>query len=227
VGRGRRPPRPAEVAARYDAGAGGYDARHGRETSRRRFAIIDGPQLALARGAGRVLEIGCGTGRLLAETDARVRIGIDVSAVMARQARQRGLAVALADAHALPFASEAFDAVLAGKGVFRYLDYGRGFAECARVLRPGGRLGVHQYSALTWTPRHLLGPKPAAEPLHVEDLDELRGPARRAGLRCEQGYLWRSVRFPPYALRIPEWAPGQLWSHCVLVFGKPAHAGGS
>jgi ubiquinone/menaquinone biosynthesis C-methylase UbiE len=220
VGAGRRPPAPAQVAAGYDAAAAGYDARHGDRASRRRFAIVDGPQLAIARGAARVLELGCGTGRLLAEAEAAARVGIDVSPAMTRVARGRKLAVAVADAHALPFPDGAFDAVIAGKGVFRYLDYDRAMAACARVLAPGGRLGVHQYAARTFSPRQLLGRARAPEPLHVEDLEELYAPARAAGLRCERTYLWRSVRLWPYAVRIPEWAPGRFWSHCVLVFRK-------
>jgi len=48
----------------------------------------------------------------------------------------------VADAHALPFADASFDSVL----VFHTLTYaenpGRVLKECARVLRPGGRLVV-------------------------------------------------------------------------------------
>lgn len=236
----RRPPAPAAVAAAYDAAAGGYDRRHGDVRSERRFRIVDAPQLRMARGAGRVLELGCGTGRLLARTRAPVRVGVDLSAAMLARARARGLAVVRADAHCLPFAAGSFDAILAGKGLFRYLDYQRAFAECARVLAPGGGLAVHQYAARTWSPRELLPGRRAAtadreqragaggnagHALHVTHLDELYRPARAAGLRVVSTHLWRSVRVPPYAWPVPPWLPGCLWSHCTVIFGKPGRGG--
>lgn len=227
----RRPPARAEVRAAYDAAAPDYDRRHGDPRSERRFRIIDAPQRRAARGARRVLELGCGTGRLLARVGAPVRIGVDLSPAMLRVARRRGLAVVLADAHGLPFAAGSFDAILAGKGTFRYLDYERAFAECARVLAPGGRLGVHQYAARTWSLGDLAPGRrvdaPASEPLHLRHLGELLDPARRAGLRVETTHLWRSVRVPPYALPIPAWLPGRLWSHCTVIFRKPPGAPGS
>jgi SAM-dependent methyltransferase len=212
------------IAAGYDQAAPDYDRRHGDARSERRFRIIDAPQLALARGAERVLELGCGTGRLLSRTGARVRVGIDISQNMLARARQRRLHLAAADAELLPFAPQSFDAILAGKGVFRYLDYERAFAECARVLRPGGWLAVHQYAARTWSPRDLLRGRRgrASDALHVRRLDELYEPARQAGLDTVRTHLWRSVRVPPYALPVPGWMPGQLWSHCVVIFARQA-----
>lgn len=235
IGPGERPRGPARDAVRavYDAAADDYDRRHGDARSERRFRIIDAPQHQAARGAQRVLELGCGTGRLLAGIDAPVRIGVDISPGMLRHARRRGLAVALADAHALPFADASFDAVLAAKGLFRYLDAERAFRECARVLAPGGRLAVHQYAARTWSLRTLMrllgslrpaGPGPGPTPVEVHevhDLDDLYRPARAAGLRVASAQLWRSVRVPPYALPIPTWLPGRFWSHCTVIFTRP------
>jgi ubiquinone/menaquinone biosynthesis C-methylase UbiE len=238
AGRGNDLDRRRQIAAGYDRAAAGYDRRHGDARSERRFAIIDAPQLAIARGAQRVLELGCGTGRLLAQTGAPVRVGlrvgIDISQAMLARAGERDLLVAAADAHALPFAPRSFDAVLAGKGVFRYLDPARAFAECARVLRPGGKLAVHQYAAHTWSPRDVFqlwrarrGSRPGdhrrhGHDMHVRSLDQLTEPARQAGLAPVATYLWRSVRLPPYALRVPVWMPGRLWSHCVVIFARLA-----
>ncbi len=245
-------------AAAYDRAADGYDQRHLDGRSQRRFHIIDRPQREAARHAQRVLELGCGTGRLLAALDAPVRVGVDISVGMLGRARQRGLAVVLADAHALPFADHSFEAVLAPKGVFRYLDPLSAMRECARVLAPGGQLVVHQYAARTWSPRSLVPPRvrqawralraggaadaadvgnaangtdigdesrhdfaPERTVWHVERLAQLYAPAERAGLRQAATYLWRSIRTPPYALAIPPWLPGALWSHCTVVFRKP------
>ena len=208
-----------DVQSRYDQAASRYDKSHGSLRRRRRFQIIDAPQLEAAMGCQRVLELGCGTGRLLTQVQAAKRVGIDVSFPMLQLAKQRHMQVAMGDAHRLPFPDGVFDAVIAGKGVFRYLDYEKAFAEAARVLVDGGQLGVHQYAARTWAVRDLLG-TPPPEPMHISDLEQLRAPARAAGFDNERCCLWRSVRFPPYALTVPEWIPGKLWSHCTLVFRK-------
>jgi SAM-dependent methyltransferase len=220
----RRPPGRAAVRAAYDAAAADYDRRHGDARSERRGRIIDAPQHRAAEGARRVLELGCGTGRLLAKIHAPVRVGVDISPAMLARARQRGLAVVAADAEALPFADGSFDAILAPRGLFRYLDYERGFRECARVLAPGGRLAVHQYAARTWSLRDLGRGRvidQVDDGLHVRRLDELYAPAGRAGLRVASAHLWRAVRVPPYALPIPTWLPGRFWSHCTVVFARP------
>ena len=107
------------VAAGYDAGADGYDARHADRRGAARARAIDRVLLDATRGAARVLEIGVGTGRLLAQVAAPARLGVDIAGRMLVHARARGLAVAQADGHALPIASGTIDAVIAGKGALR------------------------------------------------------------------------------------------------------------
>lgn len=211
------------VGLGYDAGADGFDDRlASNPITVRRFGIIDASQRAIAAGRRVALEIGCGTGRLLATLDARVRIGVDVSRGLLAHAVRRDLPVALADAHSMPFSDAVFDAVTAGNAVFRYLDYPRAFRECARVLVPGGRLAVHQYAAWTFSPRRPLRPVQPDNPLHVSDLDEVRSPARDAGFVEERVHLWRTLSFPPYLVRIPvRLARLRLWSHVVFIFRKP------
>lgn len=217
----RSVPDPRTVAGAYDAGAEAFDARFAADPRTvRRFATIDEPQRSIARGARSVLELGCGTGRLLAVLDGRVRVGVDVSGGLLRVAAGKGLTVLRADAHALPFADGSFDAIAAGNAVFRYLDYPRAFAECARVLRRGGRLAVHQYSKATFGLRSALRRAPADTPLHVGDLDEVRGPARGAGFAEEAVHLWRTLSFWPYVLRLPEPLSWRLWDHVTFVFRK-------
>jgi ubiquinone/menaquinone biosynthesis C-methylase UbiE len=214
----------AEVEAAYDGGAAGYDDRHAADAaSRRRAAIFDRIQLDAARGRRRVLELGCGTGRLLGQVDAPVRVGVDVAAAMLAGARGRGLDVARADAHALPCPDRAFDAILAGKGVFRYLDPGVAFAECARVLDAGGVLALHQYGNRTWSVRGQARPIP--DLWELGSVADLLGPARRAGFVPVRVRCFRPVRIPPYLLEIPSWldrrSPVQLWSHVVAVLNAP------
>ncbi|HET6612154.1 MAG TPA: class I SAM-dependent methyltransferase [Kofleriaceae bacterium] len=216
---GRAAPDPKAVREGYEVAAAGYDDRRQDRRHRARWARIDRPQLAIARGAERVLEIGCGTGRLLAQTRARYRVGIDLSTAMLRSANE-SIARVAADAHALPFADATFDAVLAGNAVFRYLDYPRAFAECARVLTGGGRLAVHQYAARTWRtfgrPRASTGDR-----LHLRHPDELCVPAAAAGLATESVILLRAFRLWPYVLPVPAWAAGApLWSYATVIFRK-------
>ena len=106
-----------------------------------------------------VLDIGCGIGRLLVALSPRVRraVGIDVSAEMVKAAQRRcasldNVSVIKGDGFGLAGLSDsAFDLVIAVDS-FPYLRQSgyalvdRFIAEAARVLRPGGRLVILNYS---------------------------------------------------------------------------------
>jgi SAM-dependent methyltransferase len=113
---------------------------------------------------GDVLDVGSGDGaaasalapycRSLTCIDQNPRI---VEVAKDRLAKHAHAHVQVADVHALPFAAAAFDAVL----MFHTLTYAeqpaRALAECARVLRPGGRLVLlclDQHSQLEVTARY-------------------------------------------------------------------------
>ncbi len=95
----------------------------------------------------RILEIGCGTGRWLAELviePARRCYGLDPSAGMLRQARQRTAPIRLIQGRGehLPIPADSFD-LLYAVNVIHHITGQRAFIEEAyRVLRPGGRLAV-------------------------------------------------------------------------------------
>lgn len=104
-------------------------------------------QLAPLLGAGPVLELGCGNGKLLrplraAGVDA---IGLDV-AFHALRRLAPGTPRVLADAAVLPFTDGAFTAVLDVHCTGHLGAAGRAAAarEAARVLRPGGLLVVER-----------------------------------------------------------------------------------
>lgn len=106
------------------------------------------------RAGGRVLELGCGTGRMsipLARAGVPL-VGIDRSAPMLErvEGRRRRARLALplvrGDIRALPFATRAFEMVLAPYGVLQSLvrerDLTAALASVARVLGPGGVFGI-------------------------------------------------------------------------------------
>lgn len=70
------------------------------------------------------------------------------------RAEAEGLAVTfrVADAEALPFADASFDAALSTFGVMFTPDHRRAASEMLRVLRPGGRIGM-----ANWTPDGFIG----------------------------------------------------------------------
>ena len=105
--------------------------------------------LTAVKGAQRVLDAGCGSGRLtvaLALTGAEVT-GIDTNAGQLAQARSRGdeagvgLTLLEADLEGrLPFGDASFDAVTSRLALMAVGDPPATLGELCRVLEPGGRL---------------------------------------------------------------------------------------
>lgn len=101
----------------------------------------------LRRAAGRVLEVGIGTGRNLPHYDPDVQLcGIDIADAMLARARDRATnSVALVtllqgDVERLPFPCETFDAVTATCVFCSVPDPVAGLREVARVVRPDGQV---------------------------------------------------------------------------------------
>lgn len=96
------------------------------------------------------IDIATGTGKLARGLAAQVGplgrvVGVDISARMIERARVGGSGVpwlefVVADALALPIEDATFDAATIAFGMRNLPDYARGFAEMARVVRPGGRI---------------------------------------------------------------------------------------
>jgi SAM-dependent methyltransferase len=91
----------------------------------------------------RVLDVGCGPGRLGAliveRTGAHV-VGVDSSPRMVELARESGLEALVGDVQSLPFATGSFDCALAAWMLYHVPNLDRAAAELVRVLRPGGLL---------------------------------------------------------------------------------------
>jgi demethylmenaquinone methyltransferase / 2-methoxy-6-polyprenyl-1,4-benzoquinol methylase len=113
---------------------------------------------AVVRPGDRVLDACCGTGDLaLAAQEAGGKVtGLDFSERMLERARRKSSSIewVRGDLLELPFEDHSFDAATVGFGVRNVADLDRALGELARVLRPGGRLGILEITQ----PRGLLRP---------------------------------------------------------------------
>ncbi|MBE2318852.1 methyltransferase domain-containing protein [Solirubrobacter sp. CPCC 204708] len=128
-----------------------------REWDAASYDRMSDPQLAMGRdvidrldlrGDERVLDVGCGSGRVTEELLARVPngtvVGVDGSEAMVEQARARlGDRVELFTADAAELeVTQPFDAILS-TATFHWIgDHERLFARLHAALRPGGRLSA-------------------------------------------------------------------------------------
>jgi demethylmenaquinone methyltransferase/2-methoxy-6-polyprenyl-1,4-benzoquinol methylase len=106
-----------------------------------------GVRASRAQPGDAALDVCCGTGDFAVELRRAVGpsgrvVGLDFSPQMLAVARRKCSAVEWqqGDALALPFADGEFAAACVGFGVRNLSDHRRGFAEMARVVRPGGRV---------------------------------------------------------------------------------------
>ena len=151
--------RPHDVAAMFDAVARRYDRtntvmslgldRHWRRRTRQALELRPGQ---------RVLDLAAGTGVSTVELalSGAYAVGCDFSLGMlrtglARRERQH-VPVVAGDALRLPFRDNAFDAVTIAFGLRNVVDTGQALREMARVVRPGGRLVVCEFSRPPFTP---------------------------------------------------------------------------
>ena len=118
----------------------------------------------------RVLDVACGNGNAtLAAARRWCRVtGLDyVPSLLARageRARAEGLALELVegDAERLPFADGSFDAALSTFGIMFAPDQEQAAREIARVVVPGGKIGL-----ASWTPAGFVGQMLATVGRHV------------------------------------------------------------
>lgn len=139
---------PEQVREMFDRISPTYDRMNvlmsmGRDGRWRRLAV----RVSGIDAGGTALDVCCGTGDLAIELrraagpSGRV-VGLDFSPGMLAYAARKCPAVewVQGDALDLPFADGSFDAATVGFGVRNLADLDRGFAELARVVRPGGRV---------------------------------------------------------------------------------------
>lgn len=152
-----------KIARLFDSVAPTYDLMNdvmsfGVHRLWKRFTV----EMSGAREGQRVLDVAGGTGDLAARLAARVGpqgevIVADLSAAMLALGRERlvergivgNVRYVQADAERLPFSSDHFDGVTVGFGLRNMTHKDHALASMYRVLKPGGRLLVLEFSQPT------------------------------------------------------------------------------
>ncbi|HEV7585347.1 MAG TPA: ubiquinone/menaquinone biosynthesis methyltransferase [Solirubrobacteraceae bacterium] len=158
-----------QVRAMFDRIAGVYDLMNTAMTAglHHRWRALAAEQAAVGPGS-RVLDVATGTGDLAIELARRVSPGGDVlgsdfaEGMLARaraKADSRRSSVTprfeWADALALPYDEDSFDAATVGFGARNFDDLAAGLREMVRVVRPGGRVVVLEITTPTRPPLSL------------------------------------------------------------------------
>jgi SAM-dependent methyltransferase len=183
----------------------------------------------------RALDLGCGTGRLTRVLAQHGRVvGIDASHAMLTQAqREDRLVLAQGDAFELPFADASFDAVIALRVVFHFVDVEALLRQVARVVTPRG---VFIFDTYLWSPRAWLPLDPTRwgggvfvhPPAHIEEMAARLGwqVVRRESCFLFSPYLYRRLPLAVVRLlgrvetRVPARLRARVFWKLVRVEGK-------
>jgi len=133
-----------------------YDHRYRHYSQVTLGRVLEGLTL---QDTARVLDVGCGTGELeqliLNRYPTASLVGVDVTLEMLAVAREKFREVprvtfVAGQAESLPFAPEHFDAVVACNMLHHVRSVETMLSECARVLRPRGRVVLIDWSRDAW-----------------------------------------------------------------------------
>jgi len=155
---GESPGKKEQVEAMFDSIAPRYDLLNrvlsfGIDQRWRRQAV----DLLRDASPRRILDVATGTADLALQVltlEPEKVIGVDISEEMLRIGRQKiseageeaRVELRKGNSERLPFSDSQFDAALVAFGVRNFENLGRGLQEIQRVLRPGGKLVVLEFS---------------------------------------------------------------------------------
>src|ERR1043166_7163716 len=148
-----------EISEKYDRFARWYDIVEGIPDV---LGVRKLRQRMLLRASGKVLEVAVGTGKNLRYYPPGCRIiAVDLSREMLDVARKRAtnlsldVSFLLADAEALPFATQSFETVVSSLSSCTFPNPIAAFREMARVCKPNGRILLleHGRSDREWLAR--------------------------------------------------------------------------
>ncbi len=155
------------------------------------------------RSAGRVLDVGGGTGRVAVALDdpSHEVVVLDKSSAMLLEARDKRLPAIQSLAERLPYPDGAFDRVLAVDAFHHFSNQRQAVGEMLRVLRPGGRLvveepNIERFSVRigTWMEKLFMWDSHFLSPSQLRRLFEHGGVTVR--LRRDRTTVWTVVDKP-------------------------------
>jgi SAM-dependent methyltransferase len=212
-------PRPTgeEMAAYYPSGycwqeAGGQGLVAGLADAYRQLLMRSdiGTVRRFLPRPGRALDVGCGSGDMIALLQAQgwEVYGVESAGPAARYAREkRGLEVHEGDLASAQYPSEHFDLVTYFQVLEHVADVGGNLAECRRILKPDGRLlvqvpniGSRQFQSFRERWLHLSAP----QHLNHFDLETLGRALDRHGFSVVSTRTL-SLRMDPLVLVVSTW----------------------
>ncbi|WP_275006264.1 demethylmenaquinone methyltransferase [Promicromonospora iranensis] len=149
--------KPAEVASMFDGIAARYDLTNdlismGQDRRWRRLTV----EAVAAMPGERVLDLAAGTGTssepFAADGAFVVPSDFSIGMLQVGKDRRPDLPFVAGDAMRLPFADASFDAVTISFGLRNVADTSKALREMLRVVRPGGRVVICEFSTPTWAP---------------------------------------------------------------------------
>ena len=201
----------------FDHHAERVDAWRSRNSGYHR-AIASIARFYIPRGA-RVLEVGCGTGDLLAALEPSKGVGVDLSAAMVRRAAARhpDLSFHSMPAERLSLPGQTFDYVILSDLLGYLYDIRAVLERVVAVSHPGTRIVINWYSRL-WQPViHLLdrlGFKAALPYLNWTTVEDVENLLRLAGLEPvrTRGHILLPLRLGPLS-----WVANRFLSHLPVL----------
>ena len=175
----------------------------------------------------RVVDLGCGTGRLSRHLQQHLKpreiLGLDISPAMLAESAgyaSGGLHFALGDIAGFS-ADHSYDLVFSNSALHWIPDHPALFARLTAALAPGGQLAV-QMPAMYQHPSHRVAAQVASEPEFASALggyvhrEHLLSAGEYESMLARLGYSRRQVRFQIYRHELPtreevvEWVKGTL-----------------